>query len=388
LAYTPPTLSLRDRTKQPDSKGNLMEANEAGGADKLRKQHRLRRVTLRVIAAVASVLGTLGVVVPMQPVGAFVTGGRYPVDSWAYNESSIRNTLGQAGIDSLYAMDWAWEVEDLRKWSDLYANNANTTHNIYFAWGDGYKVGYSAYATIGCGSSVNCQMVFDLYEVWNSTYEIRDSSWLDFRSVALHEFGHWIGLDHYWDFPSTDNRVSVMHAELGYGEIRRSIVQDDINGFHGARNYATIISADDSFEYHGWFYWDFHYRVAGQGSGTLYCGGGQGYAGTNCFIEYNGAGNSVYQDMAIRNQYVANGQRSMQGRVRFRNRTGAPAQVTVAVWNLENGTVYSQQTCNLPLDTSWLQCATPYFTSDGRMMRLEAYNLTGGNVDIDTAILG
>lgn len=355
----------------------------------LRKSGNKRRVR-KALMLLSAVSVALGVLVPVQPAHAFFTFGRYPAETICYNEQGIRNVIGQVGIDSLYASDWAWEVEELWKWTNLVANNGCTTsRNLYFAWGDGFG-GTLGQSNGACGSGSSCYIWFDLYDRWNSTWEYRDNNWVDFRTVSLHEFGHWIGLAHSYDSPSTDNRSPIMQGwpsgGHNYGDIQRSIVQDDVNSFHAARNYATIISADDSFEYHGWFYWDFHYRVPGQGSGTLYCGGGQGYAGTNCFIEYNGAGNSVYQDMAIRTEYV--NYRTMVGRARFRNRTGAPASVTVAVWNLENGQVFAQQVCNLPLDTSWIQCATPGFTSDGRYMRLESYNNTGGNVDIDTAILG
>jgi hypothetical protein len=349
------------------------------------------RAKWRAVAALLAAIAGLAVLVPAQPAGAFRTFGRYQYESWSYNESNIYATVGQAGIDSLYASDWAWEVESLGYWANPVACNSCTTNrNIYFQNYDGFQYGYWGMANGACGPTVNCWLFFDLLERWNTTWEIRNSDWMDFRTAALHELGHWIGIAHtYYDTPSTDPRKAVMNGEpyggINYGEIIRDIRQDDINGFHGARNYATIISADDSFEYHGWFYWDFHFGVPGRGSGTLYCSGGYN---SNCFIQYNGAGNSVYQDMHIRDTYIANGTRQMRGRVRFRNRTGAPAQATVAVWNLENSQVYAQATCNLMLDTSWMECATPYFTSDGRRMRLEAYNITGGNIDMDTAILG
>jgi hypothetical protein len=232
-------------------------------------------------------------------------------------------------------------------------------------------------------------MRFDSTERWNTTSEQRDANWCDLQSVALHEFGHWIGLSHSYDIPTTDARTAVMRGEqysdLGYGVIKRDIRQDDVNGFHAARNYATILTADDSMEYYGTWHFKFHQRVAGVGSRSLYCDG-SGYAGTRCFIEYNGSGNSLYQDISPRGNYV--NFRTMVARARFRNRTGQPASVTVAVWNLDNGQVVAQQVCNLPLDSSWVQCATPGFSTGGNNLRQEVYNNTGGNVDIDTFILG
>lgn len=66
---------------------------------------------------------------------------------------------------------------------------------------------------------------------WSTTPSAQDNSF-DIETVALHEFGHGLGLDH-----SADS-TSVMYYQLGAGEIKRNLTQDDINGIkaiYGAR---------------------------------------------------------------------------------------------------------------------------------------------------------
>ena len=60
------------------------------------------------------------------------------------------------------------------------------------------------------------------YENWSTTGEWNK---LDLQSVMTHEFGHWLQLgDVTWP------NDAVMYYEISYGEMRRSLSQDDING--------------------------------------------------------------------------------------------------------------------------------------------------------------
>jgi hypothetical protein len=175
----------------------------------------------------------------------------------------------------------------------------------------------------------------------------------------------------------------------GYGSIQRFIRQDDINGLKAARSYLDILTANDSFEF-GEHY--FGWRAVSPGSRTRYCDGG-GYAGTRCYVQFNGASNSIFQDIAIRGEgYVrhADGRyRTMWGQGRFRNRTGlAGRTVQVVVWNMVNSTIAASKICNLPTGQEWVHCTTPGYQAINQMVRVEYYNNTGTNVDLDIATLG
>lgn len=51
-----------------------------------------------------------------------------------------------------------------------------------------------------------------------------DSNSFDVETIALHEFGHWLSLNH------STSSSAVMYAYTSRGYIKRSLTQDDING--------------------------------------------------------------------------------------------------------------------------------------------------------------
>ncbi|XP_019185319.1 PREDICTED: metalloendoproteinase 2-MMP-like [Ipomoea nil] len=54
---------------------------------------------------------------------------------------------------------------------------------------------------------------------------------LDIQSVALHEIGHLLGLDH------SEHREAVMWEEFEYGEKKRDLTADDINGIRALYHF-------------------------------------------------------------------------------------------------------------------------------------------------------
>jgi hypothetical protein len=83
----------------------------------------------------------------------------------------------------------------------------------------------------GGGNAGACH--FDEAETWSLT---GSGSTFDLETVALHEIGHLLGLDH------SDVRGSVMFAS--YGGIRRNLSQDDIDGIR--RLYPMLCRRGDS----------------------------------------------------------------------------------------------------------------------------------------------
>ena len=83
---------------------------------------------------------------------------------------------------------------------------------------------------------------FDEAETWSA-----NGAGIDLETVALHELGHALGLDHSAD------RSAVMFAS--YGGIRRTLGQDDLNGIealYGAPSWYCERGQD--FSYEGWVY--------------------------------------------------------------------------------------------------------------------------------------
>lgn len=233
-------------------------------------------------ARLAAILATVMVSTVVWPsqVEAFVPGGDTTLPSGT-SYYTIDSSFTSAGFlaTSLYAAEQAWKVQNLTSYGQFYNSNGAADRHVYQQ--DGKPYGTWADATIGCESS--CHMRFDVNNAnWNTTQEYRDENWLDFVSVATHEFGHWVGLDHACNPPtgycvhddvlSSDWSTPTMFAFIWEGiTYPRDISQDDVNGSLFVRNagnsYPPTIAnwgLDYTSPFYGWYFTGGHTRYCNQ----------------------------------------------------------------------------------------------------------------------------
>ncbi|MBI4832657.1 MAG: matrixin family metalloprotease [Candidatus Lindowbacteria bacterium] len=111
------------------------------------------------------------------------------------------------------------------RWDNL---GAGDTLAITYVWYSGPDI-------------LEADCVFNTYHSW-STASPTPGYAFDVESVMLHEFGHYLSLDH-------TSPPSVMQPYIGYGEQRRSLTQDDINGILSIYGScpATIVVVPDNY---------------------------------------------------------------------------------------------------------------------------------------------
>jgi Matrixin len=76
-------------------------------------------------------------------------------------------------------------------------------------------------------ATVECDMRFSNGFNWYTGTGTPPANQVDWWSVAIHEMGHCLGLDHE---PRITDPKSVMYPSLAAGEVRRTLTPDDIAG--------------------------------------------------------------------------------------------------------------------------------------------------------------
>ena len=93
------------------------------------------------------------------------------------------------------------------------------------AWGDNTVARAHYWFRSRSGQLLDADVVFNLNKSWDIYYGRRRSGVLDFRRVAIHEFGHVLGLDHPDDIGQ--RRTAVMNSQISDTDRLQS---DDIDG--------------------------------------------------------------------------------------------------------------------------------------------------------------
>jgi predicted Zn-dependent protease len=81
------------------------------------------------------------------------------------------------------------------------------------------------------------------YEDYNFTLDETDTNFYDFRTVILHELGHFIGLGHATD-SSTD---AIMLPTLSSSQVKRALSSHDTDNIRGLYNTSSLTSSSNLF---------------------------------------------------------------------------------------------------------------------------------------------
>lgn len=320
-------------------------------------------------------------------------------DSAAYAYRVDQSFVARFGsAESAARADSMWYAQNLWKYARIYHDEAAGAHRPVY-YGDVQFPGNTAEAYTNDGGCDTADPPVIL-TIGQSRYEgsciiavNSTTNWNDYDLVSVlgQEFGHWLALGHSDDLPSTDPRNALMRSPFATFEQRRAVRQDDASGLHAARPRWRHLAANDSYEFDTPF-WGWGLLRPNGGSATRYCNDWTGAWHGNCFVEFQGLRASYYQDVH-NNSWLQN---DLLGRVRVRNRGTQDATVRVAVWKMSLSPPEAvEATCNgippmTPSTTrNWYLCYTPLFdAANSTWLRIEVYNDTGANLDIDTLIVG
>lgn len=162
---------------------------------------------------IGALLLTMLVVNTAAPATAYAYGGAY----WHiyYAQVNQDSSIPSGWTNSISAATSTW-------------NNAGTT--FYFSWiATNNKLSYgpltgvlaSTYPVFSGDSMISCKTTFNSNQPWSTSGA---SGYYDVQSVATHELGHWLYLEH------SSVSAAVMYPTLAAGQTKRTLTSDDING--------------------------------------------------------------------------------------------------------------------------------------------------------------
>lgn len=146
-----------------------------------------------------------------------------PASAYVYNGCKWPSGYAQYSYESstFPNMDWENQIYYARgTWnaapSPFYFQQATCSNTVsYGSLGD-YSTLATTYRTRSGSTITKCRVVFnsDLGSLWSTSGQILH---YDVQSVALHEFGHWLSLNH------TTDSSTVMYPTLSLGQNKRSL---------------------------------------------------------------------------------------------------------------------------------------------------------------------
>jgi hypothetical protein len=367
------------------------------GGKRLRTGRTFRRVAATVVLAVGCALvGPAGGSAP--PAAAFDVPARQdaPAWIWFWFTQDFINTFGWAGLTTV---DWAahtgWTAQQLDAYARVASDAVNGPPTNNFVRIGQLPLGMLAFADSPCPGT-NCSVTFDPdAATWNTTLENRAAPWTDMASVAMHEFGHWFGIDHSGvnvsagcdpgDVPGTDgsndglgSRPTMTECVADGDRYQRTVAQDDANALHVARPRYPVMTANDSFE-HTTPFWGFHNRRPNGGWDNRQCCDGRF---GSYYMSFGGYDSSYLQDHVVRGYHQ---QDAVRARVWFRRGGISTATVTLALWRHDMGSLLAQRTCST-YDAVWTLCETPTVVPGAAPpgLRVEVYNKTYDAIHIDS----
>ncbi|TKJ41297.1 hypothetical protein CEE37_06425 [candidate division LCP-89 bacterium B3_LCP] len=134
-------------------------------------------------------------------------------------------------LSSLEAAMYSWTTAGAN-FAFNYAGYTSVTNHTYngqndICWNSGSSGGAlattGAWNQPGTSNMIQCDVVFwDSGITWSTSWPT--FSQFDVESVAVHELGHCLGLDH------SQYNWAVMWYSIGWGEVQRDLSSDDIDG--------------------------------------------------------------------------------------------------------------------------------------------------------------
>lgn len=152
------------------------------------------------------------------------------------------STFGGFSVAALNAAFQAWRVDGINARVD-FVNCQDPDNSMHVRAVNCIGGGHYATATLGCSGSTaaSCLLTFNRsHPWWTATSVPTNASYVDFRTVALHEIGHLVGVDHTNNTLQSDvnggwfTDVGATGA-ITPGLIRRTVHTDDMQAARIAR---------------------------------------------------------------------------------------------------------------------------------------------------------